>query len=69
MKKIEVIFCISSTWDKIRLHNENQLPWLPGSALKVSVMGWSGGCVDGGGGVFHSIMGSHKIRFWVEVGL
>ena len=26
---------ISSSWVKIRLHTENQLPGLPGSALKV----------------------------------
>ena len=26
---------ISATWVKIRLHTENQLPRLPGSALKV----------------------------------
>ena len=37
---------ISSSWVKIRLHTENQLPKLSGSALKVVV--WSGG---GGGGV------------------
>ena len=35
-------FCLSS-WVKIRLHTENQLPKLSGSALKVSlVLGWGG---------------------------
>ena len=34
----------------MRLHTKNQLPGLPGSALKVSVVvGWWGG--GGGGGV------------------
>ena len=33
---------ISSSWVKIRLHAENHLPRLPGSALKVSVVGWWG---------------------------
>ena len=31
---------ISSRWVKIRLYTENQLPSLPGSALKVPVVGW-----------------------------
>ena len=31
---------ISSSWVKIRLYTENQLPSLPGSALKVPVVGW-----------------------------
>ena len=31
---------ISSSWVKIRLYTENQLPRLPGSALKVPVVGW-----------------------------
>ena len=39
---IEVFFHISSSWVKIRLHTEKQLPRLPGSALKVP---------GGGGGV------------------
>ena len=34
-KKNEVVFHISSSWVKIRLHNGNQLPGLPGSALNV----------------------------------
>ena len=34
---------ISSSWVKIRLHTENQLPGLPGSALKVVLGGWVGG--------------------------
>ena len=34
---------ISSSWVKIRLHTENELPRLPGSALKVPVVGWGGG--------------------------
>ena len=36
----------SSSWVKIRLHAENQLPGYPGSGLKVSVCvggGWLGG--------------------------
>ena len=34
---------ISSSWVKIRLHTENQLPGLSGSALKVSVLvAWVG---------------------------
>ena len=36
-KNLEVVFHISSSWVKIRLHTENQLPGLPGSALKASV--------------------------------
>ena len=36
--------CLSS-WVKIRLHTENQLPRLPGSALKVSGGGGVGGCL------------------------
>ena len=35
---------ISSSWVKIRLHTENHLPGLPGSALKVCL----GGVVGGG---------------------
>ena len=34
-KNIEVVFHNSSSWVKIRLHTENQLPGLPGSALTV----------------------------------
>jgi hypothetical protein len=34
---------ISSIWVKIRLHTKNQLPRLPGSAVKVPV--WVGGWV------------------------
>ena len=35
---------ISSSWVKIRLHTENELPRLPGSALKVcGGVGWGGG--------------------------
>ena len=30
---------ISSSWVKIRLHTENQLPGLPGSGLKVLLCG------------------------------
>ncbi len=30
---------ISSSWVKIRLHTENHLPGLPGSALKVCLVG------------------------------
>ena len=37
---------ISSSWVKIRLHTENQLPKLSGSALKVYVVGWVGGPTD-----------------------
>ena len=36
-------FHISSSWVKIRLHAENHLPRLPGSALKVYVVGGVGG--------------------------
>jgi hypothetical protein len=32
-KKIDVVFPISPSWDKIRLHSENQFPRLPGTAL------------------------------------
>ena len=39
---IFLLLHISSSWVKIRLHTENQLPRLPGSTLKVYV---------GGGGV------------------
>ena len=35
--------CISSSWVKIRLHTENQLPSLHGSAVKVPGGGWVGG--------------------------
>ena len=34
---------ISTSWVKIRLHTKNQLPRLPGSALKVPGGGWVGG--------------------------
>jgi hypothetical protein len=30
----------SSSWVKIRLRTKNQLTWLPGSALKVYVVGF-----------------------------
>ena len=33
-KNIDVVFHISSSWVKIRLYTENQLPRLPGSGLK-----------------------------------
>jgi hypothetical protein len=36
-KNIEVIFHIFSSWVKLRLHTENQLPGLPGISLKVCV--------------------------------
>jgi hypothetical protein len=44
-KNIEVFFYISSSWVKVRLHTENQLARLAGSAFKVSA-GWGGlsGC-------------------------
>ena len=62
---------ISSSWVKIRLHTENQLPGLPGSALKVSV-GWgrgggSGGVVWGGWVPLHYVV--TPTSSWVEVGL
>ena len=41
---------ISSSWVKIRLHTENHLPGLPGSALKVCLVGLRricGGCCAG----------------------
>ena len=45
---------ISSSWVKIRLYTENQLPRLPGSALKVP------------GGVSTAYMGiSHSLYGWV----
>ena len=34
---------ILSSWVKIRLYTENQLPMLSGTALKVYVGGWGGG--------------------------
>ena len=38
-----ILLHISSSWVKIRLYTKNQLPRLPGSALKVSVVvGWWG---------------------------
>jgi hypothetical protein len=37
-KSIEVFFHISSSWVKIRLHTENQLPGMLGRALKVSMV-------------------------------
>jgi hypothetical protein len=40
IKNIQVVFHNSSSWVKIRLHTENQHPGLPGSALKVCVVGW-----------------------------
>jgi hypothetical protein len=43
---MEVVFHDSSCWVKIRLHTENQLRVLPGSALRS--FGWGGGV---GGGV------------------
>ena len=33
--EVMIFLHISSSWVKIRLHTENQLPRLPGSALKV----------------------------------
>ena len=53
---------ISSSWVKIRLHTENQLPGLTGSALKVFVGWWWWG-----GGGFHSIMWSPQLRFRLEL--
>ena len=52
-----------SSWVKIRLHTENQLPRLPGSALKVPVWWW----VVGGG--FLPILKSHSNSSWGWVGL
>ena len=37
------ILGLLSYWVKIRLHTENQLPRLPGIALKVPVVGLGGG--------------------------
>ena len=34
-EKIEVVFHISSSWVKIKLHTKNQLPGLPRTALIV----------------------------------
>ena len=50
-----VFLQISSSWVKIMLHTENQLPRLYGSALKVSCVMM---VVVGG---FHSIMWSHQL--------
>ena len=46
LEKIEVVFHLKilrlpSIIHKIRLHTENQLPGLPGSALKVQSIMWS----------------------------
>ena len=50
LEKNEVVFHISSSWVKIRLHTENQLPGLPRTALIVMdpgvvvvVVWWCGG--------------------------
>ena len=44
MKKIKVVFHISSSWVNVRLNTKNQLRRLSGSALKVpgGVGGWVG---------------------------
>ena len=56
---------IPSNWIEIRLSTKNQVPMLPGSTIKVCVVvGWWWW-----GGGFHSIMWSHQLRSWVEVGL
>ena len=55
-----------SSWVKISLHTENQLPGLPGSACKVSVGWWGGG--GGGGDGFHLIMWSHQLRIGLKLG-
>ena len=46
-KKIEVVFHISSSWVRIRLHTKNQLPRLSRSGLKFNHSGvvWWGGVV------------------------
>ena len=36
---------ISSSWVKIRLHTENELPVMSGSVIKVLLGGWGGGVV------------------------
>ncbi len=51
---------ISSSWVKIRLHTENQLPMWSGSALKV--------CLVGGGVVVQPIPLSLPTRVEVEMG-
>ena len=52
---------------EIRLHTENQLHRLPGSALKVSVVvGW-GGVVVGWWLPLHDVV--TPTSYWVEVGL
>jgi hypothetical protein len=35
LKKVEVVFHISSSWVKVRLHTKNQRPRLAGTALNV----------------------------------
>ena len=57
---IEVVFHNSSSWVKIRLHTENQLPGLPENALKV--------CVGGVGWVPLNYVVT-PTSFWVGVGL
>ena len=58
-KNIEVVFHISSSWVKIRLHTENQLPRLSGSALKVRL---------GGGVMVQLVTLSTPTRVEVELG-
>jgi hypothetical protein len=53
LKKIEFVFNISS-WVKIRLHTENQLPGLPRTALTVMTP-WCGG-----GGVVVVVVFSYR---------
>jgi hypothetical protein len=66
-KNIELAFHNSSSWVQIRLHTENQLPGLPGSALKVCVGG--GGVGWGGVGWVPLNYVVTPTSFWVGVGL
>ena len=59
---------ISSSWVKIRLHTENHLPGLPGSALKVCLVGGVGG-VGWVGWVVQLITLSTPTRVEVELRL
>jgi hypothetical protein len=67
LKNIEDIVHISYSFVKIRVHSENQLPGLLGSALKVSVVGCGGRVVFWWGG-FHLIMWPHQVCLWLKLG-
>jgi hypothetical protein len=56
-----------SSWVKIRLHTENQLPTLSGSALKVEVWWWSGWV--GGWSGWVVLLSTLSLSTWFEVEL